>query len=205
MREIDKVLDTNEKVFWEGTPKFWPFLLEGIKTTIVGLIFMAFLIPLLVFPIDKGIPIWEIFLMPIFWLGIFLIFWVPVNKILAYKNIYYTITNKRIIIQKGIIGRDFEYIDFDQITSAEVNVGFWDKVVGANSGSILISSAGIIRHTTRGPQILMPHTLSNVNKPYEVFKFFKKVAHAIKTDIQFPNKYRPNTNPGYKTSFDPNK
>ncbi|HLC86678.1 MAG TPA: hypothetical protein VJH65_00160 [Candidatus Nanoarchaeia archaeon] len=49
MRELDKVLDKNEKVFWEGKPKFWPFLLGGsIITTIFGLFWMVFLIPFIV-------------------------------------------------------------------------------------------------------------------------------------------------------------
>lgn len=29
MRELDKVLGPREKVFWEGKPKFWPFVFGG--------------------------------------------------------------------------------------------------------------------------------------------------------------------------------
>ncbi|MBM3233348.1 hypothetical protein FJZ18_04245 [Candidatus Pacearchaeota archaeon] len=46
MREIDKVLDDQEKVFWEGAPKFWPFFLGGsIIVVIFGAFWMLFLIP----------------------------------------------------------------------------------------------------------------------------------------------------------------
>ena len=108
-------------------------------------------------------------------------------------------------MQKGLIGRDFEYIDFDQITNAEVSVGFWDKAVGKTSGSILISSAGSFTVTRQGEQVAKPYTISNVDNPYEVFKFFKKVSHDIKTNIEYPNKLRPSENPGYQSNYDPNK
>ncbi len=103
----------------------------------------------------------------------------------------------RVIFKKGLIGRDFEMVDFDQMTNAEVNVGLFDKVFeGGNSGSILISTAGSITYRRHDP-VQKPYTLRNIEKPYNVFKFFKKVSHAVKTDIQYPNKYRPEKNPGY--------
>ena len=37
MREIDKILDENEKVLWEGTPVFWPFFVgNSILLTVFG-------------------------------------------------------------------------------------------------------------------------------------------------------------------------
>ncbi len=50
-----------------------------------------------------------------------------------------------------------------------------------------------------------PYIISNIENPYDVFKFFKKVSHAVKTDIHFPNLYRPDINPGYKTRYGQNK
>ncbi|MEK6952323.1 MAG: PH domain-containing protein, partial [Nanoarchaeota archaeon] len=147
---------------------------------------------------------WGIFLLPHFWVGIVLIFGIPIYQILVYKHMYYAITNKRILFQKGLICRDFEMIDFDQITNAEVNVGLFDKLFGGDSGSILISTAGSFTYGRNGP-VQRPYTLRNIANPYEVFKFFKKVSHAVKTDIQYPNKYRPKTNPGYGTEYNPNK
>ena len=209
MRELDKVLDQNEKVFWEGKPKFWPFLLGGsIITIICGLFWMVFLIPFIVIAAinisQGGLFGWGIFLLPHFWVGIVLVFGIPIYQILVYKHMYYAITNKRALFQKGLIGRDFEMVDFDQITNAEVNVGLFDKLFGGNSGSILISTAGSFTYGRNGP-VQKPYTLRNIENPYEVFKFFKKVSHAVKTDIQYPNKYRPKTNPGYGTDYNPNK
>lgn len=38
--------------------------------------------------------------------------------------------------KKGVIGRDFDFLDLDMITSASVNVGVFDKLFGGNTGSI---------------------------------------------------------------------
>lgn len=210
MNEIKKVLNENEKIFWEGAPKFWPFFFGGsAATTIFGLIWMAFLIPFIamaVYDILFGSHIigFGILLLPHFWIGIILIFGIPLYQILSYKNIHYAITNKRVITQKGWIGRSFETMDFDQITNTEVVVGVFDKMFGGKSGSILISTAGSFTYVRRGVSG-RPYTLRNIFNPYDVYKFFKKVEHDIKTDIEYPNKLRPTENPGYKTDYDPNK
>lgn len=219
MREIDKVLDTNEQVFWEGNPKFWPYFLTGvIPTFLFGLVWLGFLAPFIAVNfLPKGntgeatgfINIfffaWNIFLIPFLLLSLWMLVGVHIYKWLLYKHLHYAITNKRVIIQKGVIGRDFEYIDFDQITNAEVSVGFWDKVVGKTSGSILIYSAGSFTVMPQGQQVAKPYTISNIDNPYDVFKFFKEVSHDIKTDIEYPNKLRPGENPGYQSNYDPNK
>lgn len=204
MREIDKVLDEKEKVLWEGSPKFWPFFFgRSIITTIFGIFWMGFMLIFIIMSFlvpGAGAVKYFIFATPHFWIGVVLLIGIPLYNLLLYKNSYYSITNKRVIIQKGVVGRDFEMVDFDQITNAEVNVGFFDIVFGRSSGSILISTAGTLTYTKHGP-VQKPYTISNISNPYEVFKFFKKVSHAVKTDISYPNKYRPKTNPGYNTEY----
>ena len=44
-------------------------------------------------------------------------------SLLARARKYYAITNKRVIIQSGIIGRDFKSIDYDRIQNVSANVG----------------------------------------------------------------------------------
>ncbi len=211
MKEFEKVLDQNEKILWDGHPVFWPFLLGGsVVTTLFGLFWMVFLLPfisLAAFDIMFGSHIFgfAIFLLPHFWIGLLLVFGIPLYQFLSYKYTYYAITDKRVIFQQGVIGRDFDFIDFDQITNAQVNVGFLDKVFNnGSSGSILISSAGSFT-VTRNGTVQKPYTMRNIPNPYDVFKFFKKVSHDVKTDIHYPNKLRPAENPGYKTEYDPKK
>lgn len=200
MRELDKVLEDNEKVFWEGKPNFWPFLFGGILVSLFGLIFLIAGLVVMVQGVSSGNYLF--ILMPHFWVGVVLVFGIPLYKILVYNFTYYAITNKRVIFQSGLIGRDFKMVDFDMITNAEVNVGIFDKLLSRSSGSILISTAGTFISGKHGP-VAAPYIMANVADPYEVFKFFKKVSHAVKTDIEYPNQYRPKKNPGYHTEYNP--
>lgn len=206
MRELDKVLDQNEKVFWEGAPSFWPFFLgRSLALTIFGIFWMGFLsIFFIASSATPGPFNYFIFITPHFWIGLFVLFGPPIYNVLVFKHTYYAITDKRVIIQKGWIGRDFEMIDFDQVTNAEVDVGVFDKLFGGNTGSILVSTAGSFTYVREGA-VQKPYTISNVPNPYDVFKFLKKVSHDVKTDIEYPNKMRPAENPGYQTNYDPNK
>ncbi|MBU5678594.1 MAG: PH domain-containing protein [Candidatus Aenigmatarchaeota archaeon] len=132
---------------------------------------------------------------------------------LVYKNVFYGITNKRVTIQNGLKGIDFNIIDYDQITNASVNVDLIDKLFGSNSGSITIYTPSIVQisrggifSSSRVPMsITTPYAIRHIDNPYEVFKFFKKVSHDVKKDIEFPNKYRTDRNPGYKTGYKPSK
>jgi membrane protein YdbS with pleckstrin-like domain len=207
MREIDKVLDREEKVLWEDAPKFWPFFFgRSLPITIFGIVWTSFMAVFIINSLTAPGPFpYVVFAMPHLWIGLFMLFGPTIYNALVFKHTYYAITDKRIIIQKGWIGRDFEMVDFDQVTNAEVNVSVFDKIFGGgNTGSILISTAGSFTDARRGA-VQKPYTISNVPNPYDVFKFFKKVAHDVKTDIQYPNKLRPGKNPGYQTDYDPDK
>lgn len=206
MRELDKVLNQNEKVLWEGGPKFWPFFFgRSLFLTIAGIFWV---IILLVFFVnswsDAGEFRYLIFVTPHFWIGLLLLFGPTIYAALVFKHTYYAITDKRVIIQKGLIGRDFENIDLDQVTSAEVDVGVFDKLFGNTTGSILlgtaVSSMEAARNTMQNSKVM-----NNVTNPYEVFKFFKKVSHDVRTDVQYPNKLRPEENPGYPTNLSQDK
>lgn len=215
MKEIDKVLDSNERVLWDGRPRFWPFFLSGfVPMFVFGLFWLAMLIPFFMASsftggVNSSVPSFvrafsfarSLFFLPFLLVGLWLVIGAPLYKMLLFGNLFFAITNKRVIIQKGVIGRDFEYIDFDKITNADVNVGFWDRVAGGSTGSIRISSAGSMTVMRNGQAISRPYTICNVDQPYEVFKLFKKVSHDIKTDIEYPNQLRPKENPGYKSDY----
>lgn len=206
MRELDKVLDQNEKVLWEGGPHFWPFFFgRSLVLTIFGIFWMGFLSIFFLFSAGQsGVFKYIIFLTPHFWVGLGMLFGPTLYSSLVFKHTYYAITDKRIVLQKGLIGRDFEIIDFDQVTNAEVNVGIFDKLCGGTTGSILVSTAGSVTYSRQGAT-QRPYTISNVSNPYDVFKFLKKVSYDVKTDIEYPNNMRPTENPGYQTSYTADK
>lgn len=193
MKEINKILDDNEQTLWEGRPEFLPYFVSILPLALFGLPFL--LVPLFFGPV--------FFIIPHFWVGLAFVIGLPLYQYYVYRHIYYAVTNKRVILQTGLIGRDFQIIDFDQITNAEVNVGIFDQLfTQGKTGSILVSSAGTFVHTKHGPAA-RPYSLRNIRDPYTVFKFIKKVSHDVKTDIEYPNKLRPEENPGYSTSYTP--
>ena len=80
---------------------------------------------------------WKFFLMP-FIIPIFLphfivimactlFFIIPLLYARSYNNLYYTYTNKRLIVRKGTIGVDYKTLDYKFITSTSVDVGLLDK------------------------------------------------------------------------------
>ena len=160
MRELDKVLEKNEKVLWEGAPNFLPFVFSGSQIGLSGIVFFAAAIPLILIARKT---LWFLILFFLI-MGLLMIIWFPLYKIFLFRKTYFMITEKRILIQTGIIGRDFGVVDFNKITSAAVLVGFFDVLFGNTSGSIAIATAGPSR----------PYLISNISEPYEVFKILKK-------------------------------
>src|SRR5690606_29244490 len=100
---------------------------------------------------------------------------------MAWARTYYALTNKRVIGQSGIIGRDFRTIDYDQITNGAANVGLVDKLFGNQTGTVLISAA-------QGSQSIR---FMAINDPYQLFNHFKKSTYDIKSDLHYPNALRP--------------
>lgn len=198
-REIDKILNTDEKVLWEGNPRFAPFVMTAFFiSSLFGLFFLGFVI-LAGF---SGLGIF-ILLLPHFWVGLGLVIGPVLYRWLVYRHVWYAITDKRAIIQTGVVGRDFKTIDHDQISNAEVNVGFWDKVFGA--GSILIYTAGGAWGGTYGRHgtTVMAPSFSHISNPYEIFKILKKVSFDIKAELEYPTALRPEVAKGYKTKYEP--
>ncbi|MFH1977892.1 MAG: PH domain-containing protein [Candidatus Aenigmatarchaeota archaeon] len=199
MPTIDYLLDPGEKVIWRGKPKFWPFVWPSLIIIPFGVIFMA--IPIaMAFLAGFGV---YLFIIPHFWIGVIMVVGAPLYSMLVHKHVEYAITDKRVMVQKGLIGRDFNTIDYEKIQDVSVNVGIIDKIF--NCGTIISTSAGYLRNYqggAHGNTFSVPGNLfKSIPEPYEVYKLLKKVVLDVKTDINYPNKYRPDTNPGYGTKY----
>jgi membrane protein YdbS with pleckstrin-like domain len=197
MNELSKIIGAEEKVLWEGGPVFSPFFLS--RTAPLFIVALTWTGALTLFG-----PWSVISKTPHFWIGLALLVFPPIYNYLVFYKTHYAITDKRIIFQAGVVGRDFKMIDFDQITNAEVQVGLFDKLFGAgNTGTIKIATAGTVQYGRHGKAYQVPYELTSITSPYEVFKFVKQVSHDVKTDIGYPNQLRPAENPGYKTNYEP--
>jgi uncharacterized membrane protein YdbT with pleckstrin-like domain len=201
MNEITKILDPNEEILWEGKPANGPFILPVLPVIPVALfitIMFVFIVASFVSAIGSGKKATAISLVLTLVIGAILSILIPFFRYLSCKATHYAITNKRAICQNGLIGRDFQTLDFDKINNTNVEVGLLDKLFGGGTGSVLIDKVG---GTTTTNTSWANMTFSHVEDPYEAFKYLKKISYDVKTDIEYPNAMRPKNNPGYNTEI----
>ena len=123
----------------------------------------------------KGILLWAA--IPIFWphLILFLVFTfftLPFFLAKGYNNTYYAYTNKRLIVRSGIFGVDYRSLEYKDITSTTVNVGFLDKKT--KTGSLGFVSPSV--HSGR------PMFFSYVENPYETMREIKEYMESLKAE-----------------------
>ena len=104
------------------------------------------------------------FIFPIF-LPHFIIFMVctlffilPLLHVKSYKNTYYAYTNKRLISRGSAIGVDYHSLEYKDISSSSVDVGFLDKLgKGKKTGTLSFKSpsAGISFKCVENPYEMM--------------------------------------------------
>ncbi|MBR4271166.1 MAG: SHOCT domain-containing protein [Clostridia bacterium] len=118
--------------------------------------------------------------------GIMLIVTVPIWIFMgiSYKNTYFAITNKRLIIRSGVFGIDFKSMDLSDVSAVEPTVSLWEKVAGRHTGSILVGSPtrpilgyGNSRSAYGGGGTFR---FANVDEPYEIAKEIKELADKAK-------------------------
>lgn len=194
--QFEAVKDKDETFFWIGKPEFAPFILSGIPFLIFGLLwgafdYFGFIIHMPAKAIGFAIPFFAIHLFP-FYAGILNM----VRLFFVHGNTFYGVTNKRLMMRSGFFGIDFKAIDYDKISDIEVNVNPIENLFGV--GTIQAYSG---RTTDKGGRIY--DKFIAIKNPYEVFKKIKEISVDIKTDWNYPNKLRPEENPGYQTQYKP--
>ena len=196
---IDDVVNADEKVLWRGTPNAMSYVLANmLKMTPIALIWLTFDGTFIYF-IATGMAAGSIplsllwFIVPFFLLHLTPV-WLWVGKTIKaareVRNIEYAITDKRIIIRSVMIGIDFKFINYTEIDSVNVKVGLIDKIFRV--GDIYINSS------------INSGVLWDIEDPYKIGNALQKVTMDIKSDIHYPNAMRPDSNPGYKTSYSQN-
>lgn len=199
-QQFRAVKDDDENFIWVGEPTFIPFLCTGIPFLAIGLLwgamdYFGFIRHMGSFkngpPPGFVIPFFALHLFPL-WGSILNIF----RLILAHKNTFYAITNKRVMMRSGFWGIDFNAVDYDKISDVQVTVNPLENILKV--GTIRISAGKV---SSKGSPLT--DDFIAVRNPYEVFKKIKTVMVDVKTDWNYPNKLRPDENPGYNTKYEP--
>lgn len=193
---VEDVLNDDEKVLWRGKPNAKSYVLAAmlkmLPIAIIWLIFDgAFIVGISIGMSHGQIPLSLLgFIIPFFLLHLMPVWMWIFNTVKAFKevkNLEYAITDRRVIIRSGVIGIDFKFVNYTEIDSVNIKVGFIDKIFKV--GDIYINSS------------VNSAVLWDVSNPYKIGRALQKVTIDIKSDIHYPNALRPEENPGYKTGY----
>lgn len=207
--DINSILIEGEKVIWSGIPKKSAFIMNKVVTmlpfALLWLAFDSFFI-IAMFSTEGSsemlgfaIPFFAFHLMPVWiWLG---------NVLSAKKrweNTQYAVTDKRIIIQSGFIGINYQTIYYKEIKNVHLRVGIIDKLLGV--GDIYfdtsISVMGMsIPNSNNANNMGNPQAFLDIENAYELYPKLQKIVLDIQTDIEYPNDLRPEENKGYNTKY----
>ena len=182
MSDLAKHLRAHENVLWSGKPVSKAFILPVFGGIPIALFFILVFVVMVLMGAPPPIML-EIILFA--WV-IILIILLPMWQILRYRNTEYLITDKRVIIQSGAIGKDTRFVELCDIQEAKVKIGMVDKWFG--TGSILIPTAGqavmgyavgdaVSWHLSPFPKITP--NISAIRKPYEVVKLLQKAIERV--------------------------
>jgi len=168
-QDVREMLEPDERILWCGKPLRTPFMLRRIGFIFIGIPWLIFPLIILGATSMKILSEPPVLLFFVFWYGIlgFIFFGTPIYSSLVWKNIYYVLTNKRIIIRKGLVGIDYDTLNLDLIQQVNVNVGFWDKKYG--TGTLTIQAIGV-----------RPIILYAVKDPRKVYEIINKATRARK-------------------------
>ena len=195
--EFDSIKDKDERIIWTGRPIFVPYILSGLWAYSLYILFSIiwFALGTQVKPENDssgGLGIW-LSLLP---LALFLFKFF--SRLFSFSNTCYAYSDKRVMMRTGFIGTDFKIIDYDKISDVEVTVNFIERAY--NVGTIKFFSGRT--KTDDGNTTKLYDDWEAIPNPYEVFKQVKQVMVDIKTDYNYPNALRPESNPGYNTTYE---
>ncbi|MEW6592118.1 MAG: PH domain-containing protein [Candidatus Hadarchaeota archaeon] len=178
MQKIEKILDKNEKVIWVRKPKFAPFVCGAFISTpnhgvCLGFTVLAGVVGVLamIFGLIQ-------FSLAIFLVGVLLVIVASTSVLLIYMRVYYALSNKRAIIQTGVISSDFKTVQYNKVSNTKLTAGFWDKIFGTGSVLIYAPAEAWTSEYLKKDTIVYPLSFYHIPNPNEAYNIFRKfVSH----------------------------
>lgn len=178
---IKDLLDPDETIIWEAKPDRLTYVIGSPFIYVFALMWGAFDFFFISQIAGGGAPRGiSLFLIPFFMLHLMPV-WIaiggPVYRAANWQRIEYVITQKRIYITSGLVGRDVQILELADIRHPEVQVGFIEKL--RHCGSIRLNpyveviSQGNRRTSHRG-------VLAHVANPYDLFKLIKQISSEVR-------------------------
>ena len=148
---------------------------------IIPLLFMTIVITIVTIgiPTDGSTGMW---IPPVVLLGVLLLMFIiglPI-VLVSHKNIFYAVTNKRVIIRSGIFGIDFKSMDLNDINAVETYVSVLDKIAKKNTGTINFGSPTRPILAVQGGRMGSTFKFVYILDPYAVAKELKAMVDSKK-------------------------
>lgn len=96
-------------MIYDGKPEFAPYITGAVIGNLIASVFFGFII---------GKFLGSTLLAVVG--GVIILIILTILSIMAYTRTHYAITDKRAIVQSGIIGRDFKSIDYDKMQNSSL-------------------------------------------------------------------------------------
>lgn len=193
INSIEKMMNEDETILWRGRPFKKSFILSSIlKFLPIVIIWVGIDVSLIVCMILFMELEWWLLLIIGFFLLIHLMpLWFYIaNIITCFRRLKieeYAFTDKRIILKTGLLAPNIVSINYASITSINLRIGIIEKICKVGDIYIVYTNGKIV--------------LEDIVNPYYIYGELQRIANDIKSDIIYPNSYRPNENKGYKTSY----
>ncbi len=193
-------LAAGEAILWRGKPKKSAFIASRSLTMLpIAVIWLIIDMGFISNAFSGGemlfflIPFFALHLMPVWiWLGSTL----TAGK--RWKNTMYYVTNRRIIIQSGFLAVNEKSLFYKDMANAQLHIGLMDKLFG--TGSIVLDDG---YYDSRNRRNQPGSRLEHLEDAQSAYNRIQKTILDIQTDIEYPNAYRPEHNPGYNTDYRP--
>lgn len=189
------VLGGGEIELWRGKPKKTAFIASKSLTMLpIAVIWFALDFEAIRSSFEEGEMLW--FILPFFTLHLMPVWIWLANVITAnrrWNNTSYYITNRRIIIQSGFFAVNEASLFYKDLRNAQVKIGFLDKLF--HTGDVYFDS--YIQQDKVG------FAFEDLENAVQVYDRVQKIILDIQTDMEYPNAFRPQENPGYKTDYRP--
>ena len=193
---IEFMLGTGEYILWQGKPNKRAYIINQFLAMLpIALLWLAFDSVFIIASFSADMPPFAKIGIMVFMCVHLIPFWKWLSNVLTaskrHQNTQYALTNRRILIRTGLIGVEFQSISYMDIQSVNLKKGLVDKM-------LRVGDLYFISSTLKGQNVFF-----DIEEPDKVYKAVQKLVSDIQTDIQFPNAYRPDNNPGYNTRIEP--
>ena len=187
-----------EHVLWSAKPKKNAFVANKIlgmmPIALLWLAFDGFFIANMIGSDMGGMGIFMIFFFALHLMPV----WIWLSNVLTanrrWKNTMYYVTDKRVLIQTGFLSADLQTIYYKDIRNIDLRIGLADKLLGVGDVHF---DLGL--YTSKGKA--RTKAFLDIENPHEAYTRIQSIVLNIQTDMEYPNAYRPEENPGYNTQY----